>query len=532
MNIIDISTYLATMAALYFYTQKQDSIGFFWLVAYVLGEWLIEKIGIATTPASLITGTSLWLTFEISRRFWEEPFSEANIFHAIWGLFKATEKVLGWFGIKPKTNFVNLEHDPLVIQIEHYLKTSDWDAAEHAINALDGDTRYWVLDVIADKKGLPKVFTLWRNVAQDRPLPYIVSGLHAIHWAWEARGSGTANTVTQKGIQLFFQRLLTAQALFEKAISLDDSYAEAYIGQIVIAMGTGFERNQLWALFAKALMRTPDHFNAHSQMINALAEKWGGEPGEAFIVAHKAFARAPAGSPLTCLVAMAHLEHWLYLGMQDLDEEAEQYFTLPDVRQDLEQTYARLIQAKTDNHEYIEALNIFAFCFYLAKHYGLAKDAVAKLDGRFLTYPWQYSSESLLSHINTGYGIDSILRKLDTEDGEEFTTDPDSESYDTFLQDLNAFPEDRHTQVILHDDPINSFSYVRKVMQEIYGYDKTKIFWLLLKVSVSSRHPIWEGQLKEAKLKAQAMLEKGADPTMISKGAKPLKITVKVMNSS
>ncbi len=530
MNI-DIIIYLAIMAVLYFYTQKQDSIGFFWLVAYVTGEWLIAKTGIATAPASLITGISLWLTFEISRRFWEEPFSEANIIHAIWGLFKAIEKLVGWFGMKPKTSFVNLEHDPLIMQIEQYLKAADWNAIEQAINMLSGDDRYRVLDVIADKKGLPKEFALWRDAVPNHSLPYIVSGLHAIHWAWEARGSGTANTVTQKGIELFYQRLLMAQSLFEQAISLDDNYAEPYIGQIIIAMGTGFERDQVWEYFAKALTRSPNHFTAHSHMIDALAEKWGGEQGESFIVARKAFVRAPAGSPLACLVAMAHLEHWLYLGMQDLDEEAEGYFTLPDVRQDLEQTYERLIQVNTDSHEYLEALNIFAFCFYLAKRYALAKDAVAKLNGRFLTYPWHYSGDSLLSHINTGYGIDLILQKLETEDGEEFTTDSDATSYDTFLQHLDAFPEDAHTQVILHDDPINSFGYVRKIMQEIYGYDKMKVFWLLLKVSTGSRHSIWAGPLKEAKLKAQAMLEKGADPSMISKGAKPLKITVKVMNN-
>lgn len=528
MNI-DIIIYLAIMAILYFYTQKQDSIGFFWLVVYVIGQWLIEKVGIATTPASLITGISLWLTFEISRRFWEEPFSEASIAHALWGLFKGIEKLLGWFGMRPKTSFIDLKHDPQVVQIEQYLKATDWDSAEQAIKALSGDARYQVLDEITDRKGRPKVFDLWLNAVPDSPLPYIVSGLHAIHWAWEARGSGTASTVTNEGMKLFFQRLLMARTMFQQAISLEDSYAEAYIGQIIIAMGTGIERNQLWEHFAKALTRTPNHFGAHSQMINALAEKWGGEAEESFIVAHKAFARAPAGSPLACLVAMAHLEHWLYLGMQDLDEEADKYFTLPTVRQDLEQTYERLIQVNTDSYEYVEALNIFAFCFYLAKQYALAKEAVARLDGRFLEYPWHYSHESLMSHINTGYGVDLILRKLETEDGEEFTTEPDSTSPETFLQRLNALPEDAYAQVILHDDPINSFAYVRKIMFEIYGYGRIKTFWLLLKVSINNRHPIWAGQLKEAKLKAQAMLAKGADPTMISKGAKPLKITVKVM---
>jgi len=60
----------------------------------------------------------------------------------------------------------------------------------------------------------------------------------------------------------------------------------------------------------------------------------------------------------------------------------------------------------------IEALNIFAFCFFKGGQYDLAREVMARLDGRYSEYPWQYCSEPLLATFDIGFAIDSVVKQL------------------------------------------------------------------------------------------------------------------------
>ncbi|MDO3386133.1 hypothetical protein QWI17_09825 [Gilvimarinus sp. SDUM040013] len=187
---------------------------------------------------------------------------------------------------------------------------------------------------------------------------------------------------------------------------------DPYVGLMVVSMGASFERERLWDYFAKALVRDKNFYAAHSQMIHALAEKWGGEPGEMFTVAYKASGNAPEGSPLAGLLAEAHIEHWLYLHMTDREDEAEIYFREPQIRQDLTDAYRKIQCLTPTSFSLVKAFNNFAMCFYLGGLNESAKEAITTLNGKFLEYPWQYLNESSLSILDSRYTLDEVQKRL------------------------------------------------------------------------------------------------------------------------
>ena len=80
--------------------------------------------------------------------------------------------------------------------------------------------------------------------------------------------------------------------------------------------------------------------------------------------------------------------------------------------------------------------------------------------------------------------------------------------------------------VILHNDNINGFDYVVGVLQRVFSYSSLKAFWLTLKAHVTGQSNIWQGLQSDAENNAEAMRRCGPDPTKVSRGALPLKVSV------
>jgi hypothetical protein len=101
-------------------------------------------------------------------------------------------------------------------------------------------------------------------------------GVFNIHWAWDARGGGWANTVTQDGWRLFGQRLNDAATALEKAWELDPSNAEAATNMITVELGQGQGRPRMEKWFKRAINADPDNLTAYNHKLYYLEPKWHG----------------------------------------------------------------------------------------------------------------------------------------------------------------------------------------------------------------------------------------------------------------
>ena len=80
--------------------------------------------------------------------------------------------------------------------------------------------------------------------------------------------------------------------------------------------------------------------------------------------------------------------------------------------------------------------------------------------------------------------------------------------------------------VILHNDSINGFDYVMRVLQQVFGYSKNKAFWLTMRAHCFGRSNVWSGSLEVAELRAEQIVGCGPDPVMVVKGAQPLHVSI------
>jgi hypothetical protein len=99
--------------------------------------------------------------------------------------------------------------------------------------------------------------------------------------AWDARGSGTADTVSPEGWKLFNERLERAKECFEQAWKLDHSRPEPAVSMITIATGQSLDRDTMERWFRRAMTADPDCHPACSAKMNYLEPKWHGSEEDA-----------------------------------------------------------------------------------------------------------------------------------------------------------------------------------------------------------------------------------------------------------
>ena len=113
---------------------------------------------------------------------------------------------------------------------------------------------------------------------RDRVDPWIwamISGRAAIARAWDARGSGFANTVSRRGWEGFRRELGLARDAFYKALELHPEWGNPYVQLISVEMGDGTVRDRI-EVFNKLVKVYPDISSAYSKLSWSLLPRWGG----------------------------------------------------------------------------------------------------------------------------------------------------------------------------------------------------------------------------------------------------------------
>jgi hypothetical protein len=100
-------------------------------------------------------------------------------------------------------------------------------------------------------------------------------------YAWNARGSGTASTVTENGWKLFRERLAEARLVLREAKTLKAKCPHWWLAAQVVARGQGWPLDAYDGLFKEAIAFEPDYFPFYSEKTVNLLPRWHGEEGAA-----------------------------------------------------------------------------------------------------------------------------------------------------------------------------------------------------------------------------------------------------------
>lgn len=285
--------------------------------------------------------------------------------------------------------------DPEATRLIAAAKRGDWRAAAEFLRGVEHpDDRSFYCRILGEHAGEATGGGAWidewiaAETGPGRAAALTVKGQHAIAWAWQARGNGSASTVSEEAFKLFFRRLKVAEDCLDDATELDADDPTPWAGLVTLGRARQVGVAETRRRFDEAVRRYPWHRDAHAQLLQQLCRKWSGSHELMHEFAEAAAAAAPPGSPLGVLVADAHIEHWL-----DLPEgEDGEYMRSPEVGERL-----RLAADRSVRHPRYERRpgwaagdNAFAMAFTLNGDRPAAAERFDALGDRVTRWPWSY----------------------------------------------------------------------------------------------------------------------------------------------
>jgi len=141
---------------------------------------------------------------------------------------------------------------------------------------------------------LKKWITTYPNSATAR----IALAATYLNYAWEARGSGYSNTVSESGWSLFSQRVDLAKSTLLDAARLKEKCPYWYEAMQDVALAQGWPKQQARELLDEAAAFEPTYYHFYREYANFLLPKWYGEEGDTQAFAEEVSARLgdPDGS--------------------------------------------------------------------------------------------------------------------------------------------------------------------------------------------------------------------------------------------
>ncbi|MET9042428.1 hypothetical protein ABZX34_05940 [Streptomyces sp. NPDC004362] len=279
--------------------------------------------------------------------------------------------------------------DSRVLALVEAAGSGDWPAVKATLAPFDLGRDDQVLGELADLDGVQN--WIGRAVEEDkehRATALLISGARHVNWGWEARTSALAVDVSQAQWRVFHERLRIAEEQLLEAAELQPEWVTPWRRLLTsgrgMSLGPAVNETRLDA----ALRRDPLNLDAHIQWVSQLQPRWGGKPGEALAFAREAFAGAPDGHRLGCVIAVAHIEDWVESSRQNC-------LVTPEIQDELLEAAERSIlhRAHVRRPGWQEDFNTFAMALSLASESIALPRVFRELGGAYTPWPWKYMSQ-------------------------------------------------------------------------------------------------------------------------------------------
>ncbi|MFH8485035.1 hypothetical protein [Streptomyces longisporoflavus] len=279
--------------------------------------------------------------------------------------------------------------DVRVLALVEAAQVGDWEAVKAALAPFDLGRDHHVLGELADLDGVQE--WIGRAVREDkehRATALLISGARHISWGWEARTAARAVNVSQEQWRVFHERLHIAEEQLFEAAELQPEWVTPWRRLLTsgrgMSVGHAINETRLHA----ALRRDPLDLETHVEWLSQMQPRWGGEPGQALAFARDAFARAPQGHRLGCVLAMAHIEDWV-------ESDNGECLETPEIRDELRAAADRTIlhPAYVRRPGWQRDFNMFAMALSLAEERHTIRRVFKSLDGAYTSWPWTFLAE-------------------------------------------------------------------------------------------------------------------------------------------
>ena len=125
-----------------------------------------------------------------------------------------------------------------------------------------------------------KIFKNWEQAFPESTIRRVALARFLIDYAWHARGSGYAHTVTEEGWRLFDERLNYAWKILTSVRRSEIKDPHGYEMAIVAAMGLGLGMTELDMIVFESRRHFPTYYPTDTRRAYSLLPRWHGEAGD------------------------------------------------------------------------------------------------------------------------------------------------------------------------------------------------------------------------------------------------------------
>jgi len=179
--------------------------------------------------------------------------------------------------------------------------------------------------------------TLAKSMPEESVVRLNLKGQFLIQYAWDARGGGWANTVTENGWKLFSERLADADKTLSRCYELypDDPNAPTSMLTVELGQGQGRQRMEMW--FDRAMKADPGNVEACQIKLQYLMPRWHGSIEEQLRFGRQCLAGGQFDSRVPLVVVDVHA--MIATPGPWASEVPSPYYAQDDVWQDISAAY-------------------------------------------------------------------------------------------------------------------------------------------------------------------------------------------------
>ncbi len=164
------------------------------------------------------------------------------------------------------------------------------------------------------------------------PLARLLLGMHLERAAWRARGSGTAEMISEARWQEYFRLLNEAEDALATACELLPADPQPWASRIAVGYGLELSKETTLLQLGEAAARAPGFRPAYASAVVGLSQQWGGSHLLMFETAREAQRTLPPGSPGRVAIPRAHFLRRRFHAVLEKDEQkANAYYADPAV---------------------------------------------------------------------------------------------------------------------------------------------------------------------------------------------------------
>lgn len=238
------------------------------------------------------------------------------------------------------------------------------------------------------KSLLPTLERNWRDHAFAH---HLIGRIHVAK-AWDARGSGFADTVTEQGWKGFNEHLEKANLYLRRAWVMNTNDAAIPNEMLTIATGFNFARPEMEIWFERAMRIDTNNYQAVWSKSWYLQPRWHGDEDDALEFAREVVANPKWGGETPLVLPRLHASLRAYYNI-----DPKKYYSDPAVWADIQSAYKKFFGQNPDadahRHDYARDA-------YRCGQYQLFLDQLARFKGRtnFAFFGGQTNFNGMIQH--------------------------------------------------------------------------------------------------------------------------------------